>query len=156
MIFITVGTFKFDELVKAIDKLVEEGKIRDTVFAQIGIGEYIPRYFDFVRLVPSLEPYYEKADLIIASAGSGTIFENITKGRKLIAVTNKNLLDAHQEQLAEYMDTHGYLIWCKDVNDLDKCIRRAKRFKPKIYKTEPTKIHIEILKYLKQNVTKSV
>ncbi len=150
MIFVTVGTYKFDKLVKAVDELVEKGKIKDEVFAQIGIGEYIPKNFGYVRLVPSLEPYYEKANIIIASAGSGTIFENIQKGRKLIVVTNKDLLDAHQDQLAEYMDTNGYLIWCKDLSQLDKAIVRAKRFTPKVYQKDPTTIHLEILKYIKE------
>lgn len=154
MIFVTVGTYKFDALVKAVDELVEKGKIKDEVFAQIGIGEYIPKNFKFVRLVPSLEPYYDKADLIIASAGSGAIFENIQKGRKLIVVTNKALLDEHQEQLAEYMEEHGHLIWCKNLSKLDSAIERARTFKPKIYKKEPTTIHLEILKYIKKKEKK--
>ena len=41
MIFITLGSqkFQFNRLLKAIDKLVEQGKIKEEVFAQIGISQ---------------------------------------------------------------------------------------------------------------------
>ena len=45
MIFITVGTHEqpFDRLLKCIDKLVEEGKIKEEVVCQKGYTEYEPK-----------------------------------------------------------------------------------------------------------------
>ena len=49
MIFITLGSqkFQFNRLLKAIDKLIADGKITDEVFAQIGYSDYIPVHFQY-------------------------------------------------------------------------------------------------------------
>ena len=45
MILVTVGSqkFQFNRLLQEIDKLIEEGIIKEKVFAQIGVSDYIPK-----------------------------------------------------------------------------------------------------------------
>ena len=50
MIFVTVGSqkFQFDRLLKEIDRLIEEKKMKsDQVFAQIGYSTYKPRLYSY-------------------------------------------------------------------------------------------------------------
>ena len=45
MIFVTVGTHEqqFNRLIKEVDRLVEEGIIKEEVFIQIGYSDYDPK-----------------------------------------------------------------------------------------------------------------
>ena len=75
MIFVCVGSreYQFDRLLKKIDELIEQGKITDKVFAQIGQSNYVPKYYEYKRYL-SEEEFKEnqkKADLIISSRGNG-------------------------------------------------------------------------------------
>ena len=49
MIFVTLGSqkFQFNRLLIEIDKLVDEGKITEEVFAQIGYSDYKPKNYKY-------------------------------------------------------------------------------------------------------------
>ena len=49
LIFVTVGSrqYPFDRLFIELDKLVEEGVIKDKIFAQIGTSSYKPKHFEY-------------------------------------------------------------------------------------------------------------
>jgi len=51
LIFVCVGSreYQFDRLLKKIDELIEQGKITDKVFAQIGQSNYVPKYYEYKR-----------------------------------------------------------------------------------------------------------
>ena len=80
-IFVTVGNGKFDPLVQELDRLKEEGKIKENIIIQLGHGSYRPKYCEWVEFAPSLERYYQQADLIISHGGPGTVFEILRMGR---------------------------------------------------------------------------
>ena len=136
MIFVTVGTsLPHDELIQMIDKLVGEGSIQDRVIAQRGAGRYIPRNIKHFRFAPNLDVYYSDADIVISNCGAGTIMENTTKGRRLIVIQNPNITGGHEWELVTKMEKADHLVWCRDVNDLLRCIEKArsmifKQFKP--------------------------
>ena len=48
-IFITLGSqkFQFNRMLIEIDKLIENGKITDEVFAQTGASDYKPKNFKY-------------------------------------------------------------------------------------------------------------
>ena len=54
MIFVCVGSreYQFDRLLIKIDQLVKEEAITDTIFAQIGQSNYIPKYYEYKRFIP--------------------------------------------------------------------------------------------------------
>ena len=129
-VLVTVGTTKFDALVKAVDStdvadaLVARGYTR--LIIQKGAGKHqvqtlVPiggqdnqlsnglqvQVFEFV---PSLAEYMQAADLIISHAGSGSIFEALRLRKPLIAVPNAILMDNHQAELADHLARLDYIV----------------------------------------------
>ena len=53
MIFVTTGSqkFQFNRLLQKIDLLIEEGMIREEVFAQIGVSDYQPKHYEYCRFL---------------------------------------------------------------------------------------------------------
>jgi len=139
---VTVGTsLPHDGLIMKVDSLVGEGTITDDVVAQIGAGKYIPKNIDHIRFAPSLEEYYQKADIVVSNCGAGTIMENVTKGRNLIVIQNPDVTGGHEWEIVTKMEKGGHLVWCKDIEDLADAIQIAKAknftaFKPRQFSLE--------------------
>ncbi|MDH4214110.1 MAG: hypothetical protein OEV85_09335 [Candidatus Thorarchaeota archaeon] len=137
MIFVTVGTsLPHDELVEMMDRLVGDGKIKDKVIVQRGAGKYAPKNIEHFRFSPSLDEYYNNAEIVISNCGAGTIMENTTKGRKLIVIQNPDIIGGHEWELVTKMEKGKHLIWCKDITQLLSSIEKAqtiefRQFKPK-------------------------
>lgn len=74
------------------------------------------------KFKPSLEEEYERADLVISHAGSGTILDVLRLGKPLIVVPNPTLLDNHQEELASALAELGHL-QSTTVADLPRAIQ---------------------------------
>jgi beta-1,4-N-acetylglucosaminyltransferase len=146
MIFVTVGTTDFDPLVQAMDWLAPS--LGDEVVAQIGRGKYEPQYIHWFRLAPSLQPYYEQADLVVSHGGLGTVIEVAALGKPLVAVSNPELYDLHQDDLLAYMERGGHLLWCRNLSDLEAAVRRARGMTFRPYTVPPTRIHLVIREYL--------
>lgn len=150
MIFVTVGSTDFDALVRAVDALCAPGGLlagRD-VEMQIGEGKYTPRHAAFFRFAPTLEPYIERAELVIAHGGLGTAVEVIERGRRLLAVANPDRYDRHQEDLLSTLAEGGHLLWCPDLSRLEDYIQHALEFQPTPYMRPPCRIHEVIRDYL--------
>lgn len=66
------------------------------------------------------------ADLVVSHAGSGSIFEALCAGRKLIVVVNTRLMHNHQRELADRLAQDGYLVasdcdgLCAALDELDE------------------------------------
>ena len=134
MIFVTVGTGKFELLVKEVDKLVP--KLKEKVVAQIGSGKYTPKNCKWFRFAPNLKRYYKQANLIISHGGPGTVFEILDIGKPLIALANRNRTDAqHQAEFLRAISKESKaLIYCRNISDLYKTIQKAKSTKLEKYK----------------------
>lgn len=129
VVFVTVGTTKFDALIRAVDQqafadvLVAAGYTR--LVMQIGRADYTPRrllppnsraarlhsglsveYFDFA---PSLADHLRAAALVISHAGAGSIFEALRLRLPLVVVPNPLLMDNHQAELASKLEKMGHL-----------------------------------------------
>lgn len=91
MIFVCVGSrqYQFNRLFKELDRLIDEGIIDDTVYAQIGSSDYVPVNFEYSRYM-SKEEFDEKikaADLVVSHGASGSIMGALNAGKKVVAVT---------------------------------------------------------------------
>ena len=131
MIFAAVGTTHFDELVEAIDKVAP--KLNEEVVIQIGNYTYLPRNCKYFTFDDDLFKYYKKANIVIAHGGAGITFEVLNLGKKLISIENLHVLDGHQADLLGKLSQEGYLIWCKDLNKIENCIKEARKMKIKKY-----------------------
>ena len=131
MIFATVGTTQFDELVETIDKIAPE--LDEEVVLQVGNSNYLPKNCKYFTFDSDLIKYYNRADIIIAHGGAGITFEVLNLGKKLISVENPHVLEGHQGDLLEKLSQEGYLIWCKDLNNMENCIKAARKAEMKEY-----------------------
>jgi len=123
MIFVTVGTTDFDDLVRKMDELAPT--LNEPVVAQIGRGEYVPVHMDSFRFAPTLDPYYHQARIVVAHGGLGTAVEVLQHGIKLIGVSNPDRYDRHQDDLLRALSERGHMMWCHDLNDLARALQEV-------------------------------
>ena len=143
MIFVTLGSqkFQFNRLLKAIDKLVSDGKITDTVFAQTGYSDYLPLHFKYKAFMDRKEfsCMQDKADIIITHGGTGAIVGALKKGKKVIGVPRlskyEEHVDDHQLQIIEEFVKAGYIFTCQDCDEIYLVIQQIKNFKLLEYKS---------------------
>ena len=153
VIFVTVGTGDFDELIKTVDELVGEGKIKEKVIMHIARGKYIPKNCEYFRFAKSLKSYRENADLIIGHGGLATILESIIAHKIYIGVANTSpdYPDNHQNEILEKMSEENYILWCRELHTLYDCILKAKKFEFMKYISQSTEIPQKINEYIKKN-----
>jgi UDP-N-acetylglucosamine transferase subunit ALG13 len=146
MIFVTVGTTDFDDLVRVMDRLAPT--FGEEVIAQIGRGEYVPAHMEYFRFAPSLDPYYSRARVVVAHGGLGTAIEVMQRGIKLIGVSNPDRYDRHQEDLLSTLERRGHMIWCRSVEELPQALQdvTGRTFVP--YEAPPCRIAEAIREYL--------
>ncbi len=139
MVFVTLGTNdeSFARLLKAIDKAIDKGLIKDKVVVQAGCTKYESKNMEIMDLVPreKFDEYIEKCDLLITHGGVGSILTGINNNKKVIAVARlakyKEHGNDHQLQIVENFGKLGYIIPVTNVDDLEDAIKKVKTFKPK-------------------------
>ena len=146
ILFVTVGSGDFDPLIRAVDALAPSLDL--PVVTQIGIGRYVPQHAYWFRLAPSLEPFYERAQVVVAHGGIGVTIEVLARGIPLVSVDNPDRPDHHQEDLLGYLSGRGHLIWCRDMKRLGEAIRRAREEPLVPFVLPPLAIHLIVEKYI--------
>jgi len=118
MIFVTVGTWKFDSLIEEIDRLISEGIIKESVIFQIANGEYIPKNGTFFRLSENISDYIASSSLVVSHGGVGSVFSVLYFNKPLIAVPNPSVADNHQKDLLFELSQKRYLVYADNVKQL--------------------------------------
>ena len=139
MIFVTLGTQdkSFTRLLKAIDREIEKGTIKEKVIVQAGLTKYTSPNMEILDLVSEekFEELIEKCDLLITHGGAGSILAGIKHNKKIIAAARlskyKEHTNDHQKQIIKEFSDKGYILELRDFNKLDKLIEKSKSFKPK-------------------------
>lgn len=116
MIFVTVGSWAFDELVKAVDEYALNSS--EEIIIQIANSTYHPKNCSSFKTAPSLDEYIQRADLIIAHGGTGTTLEVLSLNKPLISVANPHVKDNHQAEFLEKLEKLGCLHYLRDLHDL--------------------------------------
>lgn len=123
-IFVTVGTTKFDELIKTVlsSEVLEilSSKGYNEIILQIGKTLFIPNCtprcgfvnIEYFNLNANITKYIENTDLIISHAGAGSILDASENKKDLIVVANQSLMDNHQLELAEELYKNKHLYYC--------------------------------------------
>lgn len=130
MIFITVGTHEqgFDRLIKEVDELIENKKIDEEVFGQIGYCRYKPKNFKFKDLLgeEEMNKYVSKSKIVITHGGPGSIFKALEYGKVPIVVPRdpsfNEHVDNHQILFVNKLESIKKVIAVYDVKSLKKCI----------------------------------
>lgn len=156
MIFITLGSqkFQFNRLLKAVDELVENGKIHDKIFAQIGYSDYIPKNYEYTEFMDRDEfsKEMDKADIVIAHGGTGAIIGAVKKGKKVIAVPRLaeygEHVDDHQLQLVGQFKELDLICACLDTERIPEALETVKNSSYKNYESNTKKIIESIDKFI--------
>ena len=134
MIFVTLGTqrFQMNRLVQAADCLAFS--LDDEVFIQSGSSTYIPKHCKYKNFIDAedYENMIENCSLLITHSGIGTIMRGINAGKPVIVVPRlkeyNEHVDDHQKEIAEAFAHKHCVIECDDVHDLGKAIDKTKTF----------------------------
>ncbi len=126
MIFVTIGTDTndFSRLLKKIDKLIEEGKIKEEVVMQIGHSKYEPKNAKWFRFesYERIKELNKEARLIITHGGVGSILTALILKKPVIAVPRlkkyKEHVDDQQVELVSVLEKEGYVKGIFDLNKL--------------------------------------
>ena len=142
MIFVTVGSrnYPFNRLFVELDKLCEEGIIKDKIFAQIGTSTYKPKNFEYKDFISQEEflQYVKDAKYVITHGASGSIMKALNEDKKVIAVTRLEKygehINDHQIQNNEAFGINGYVLPVFEMEELKDAIIKIQTGKDKLKK----------------------
>ena len=156
MIFVTVGSqkFQFNRLLKKVDDLIEDGTIKEEVFAQTGASDYKPKNYKYVDFTTREEfaENLDKCNLLITHAGTGVIVTALKKGKKVIAVPRLakygEHVDDHQVQLVKQFDELNLIESANSIEEIKGSIKKAKTGHYKKYQSNTQMIINSIETYI--------
>ena len=142
MILVTLGTQDkpFKRLIKAVEKQVELGNIKDEVIVQSGCTKYKSDKMKVVNYIPmkDFSKLMKEADFLITHAGVASIIEGLKAGKKIIAVARKSEygehVNNHQEQILENFGEKGFIIPLYEMDKMDEALKKVKDFQVKEFK----------------------
>ena len=143
MIFVTLGTQDkgFKRLLDAIQKQIDNGIIKERVVVQAGCTKYDSKDMEIFDLIPGddFNKLMEECDILITHGGVGSIIGGLKNKKKVIAAArlkrfNEHTND-HQLQIIQTMEEEGYIIALHNFDELNQCLKKAKKLKPKEYKS---------------------
>ena len=137
MILVTVGSqkFQFNRLLEKIDELIDKKVIKDKVFAQIGVSDYIPKNYEYKDFLSQDEfnKKIDECDMLITHAGTGVIVNAVKKEKKVIATPRLakygEHVDDHQIQLIKEFEELNFIEACYELNELEEKIKVIKKKK---------------------------
>ena len=156
MIFVTVGSqkFQFNRLLKEIDKLIENKNIKEKVFAQIGVSDYIPKNFEYKNFITQEEfkEYIEECDFVITHAGTGAIITALKNNKKVIAIPRLSEfgehVDNHQIQLIDEFKELNLIEPVYKIEDLSIALENIKVKEYKKYVSNTKRIVQDIKQFI--------
>ena len=131
MIFVTVGTHEqgFERLIKKVDDLVRDGKIKEDVVMQIGFTQYKPKYCKWQKLFPysEMKEMMQKARIVITHGGPASFIMALQEGKTPIVVPrmakyNEHVNDHQLDFSLAVNERYKNLIVVKDVETLEEVI----------------------------------
>lgn len=81
-------------------------EFNDKLVTKFGLNALLITVFPFS---PSINDYIAQADIVVSHAGTGSILDVLRLGKPLIVVTNQDLMNDHQEEVAAQFEKLGYL-----------------------------------------------
>lgn len=148
MIFVTLGTHErpFYRLVKEIEKLIKNKKIKERIVIQLGFTNYIVSGAECYSFLPNerFERYVKNCSILITHGGLGSIMKGLRYGKVVVAVPRLSRFgehtDDHQLQIVKEAQKRGSVLPVYDIKLLWKTIKIARKMKGKRRKHTPKKI----------------
>ena len=156
MIFVTLGSqkFQFNRLLKEVDRLIENGKITEEVFAQSGYSTYKPRNYKYKNFLDrkQFSEVMNQCDIVITHGGTGAIVGAVKKGKKVIAVPRLckygEHVDDHQLQIINQFNEMNLIEGIDDTSQLNNALNNLKEKEFKKYISNTKRIIDEIEKFI--------
>jgi beta-1,4-N-acetylglucosaminyltransferase len=148
VIFVTVGTQYFDELINEVDRLAAIGALGQPVLAQIGLAKRKPKNIDYVVFDRNMLETARTADMIITHAGTGSLCEFIALGKPFIAVVNDTKAGNHQLEFLEHLSSLYDFCWICSPCHLEQALPHARPATP-LSKTAQSMLAEDIQAFLK-------
>lgn len=99
MIFVTVGTHEqsFDRLVKCIDQMVADGKIKEPVIIQKGYTDYEPQNCECYKLIgyDDMKKYIADARIVVTHGGPASFVAPLSIGKIPVVVPRQYKYNEH-------------------------------------------------------------
>ena len=157
MIFVTLGSqkFQFNRLLVEIDELIEQGKLSDDVFAQIGYSDYIPKNYEYKKFLDREEfaKKEENSDIVITHGGTGAIMGALKNSKKVIAVPRLakygEHVDDHQIQLIKQFKENNLILSVFNLDNLGNTLKEIKSHHFNSYKSNTNVIIDSIDKFIR-------
>ena len=148
MIFVTLGSqkFQFNRLLKEIERLIEEKKIIEDVFAQIGYSDYKPRNYEYKEFLDREEfsRVMSKCDTVITHGGTGAIIGAVKKNKKVIAIPRlskfEEHVDDHQIEIVNQFHDMGLILGVSNAEKLEKELIKVESLNLNSYESNTLKI----------------
>jgi UDP-N-acetylglucosamine transferase subunit ALG13 len=130
LIFVCVGTreYQLNRLLEKLDELLEEGFIKEEVFAQIGHSTYTPKNYKYAKFInpDEFNKYLEDCRLVITHGGTGSIIGALKKGKCVVGVARLSKygehIDDHQKQIVELFTKEQYIYGIEEMDELRNAI----------------------------------
>lgn len=143
MIFVILGTqnISFIRLIKAVEKQIELGNIKEEVIVQAGYTKYTSDKMKILEYIPSDEfvKFIKEANLIITHGGVGSITSALKYNKKVIAAARLEEygehLNNHQLEIVENFEKSGYILELREFNKLNETLEQSKNFMPKKFQS---------------------
>jgi len=143
MILVTLGTQDkpFKRLLEAVDNLITKGIIKDKVIVQAGCTKYESSNMEIFDLIPmeEFDKLINDCNLLITHGGVGSIITGLNKNKVVIAVPRLEKygehVNDHQKQIIANFQEKGYIIGIDNPSDLEKALKKSKKFKPQKYQS---------------------
>ncbi|WP_217077953.1 PssE/Cps14G family polysaccharide biosynthesis glycosyltransferase [Clostridium baratii] len=156
MIFITLGSqkFQFNRLLKAIDNLIDDGIIREKVFAQVGYSDYIPKNYEFKNFLDREEfkKVMSNSDKVITHGGTGAIVGALKENKMVIAVPRLKEfgehVDNHQLEITKLFKEMNYIAVVLECDKLGEIIEKIDDIVFSKYKSNTENIIKSIKKFI--------
>ncbi len=151
MIFVTVGTYYgFDRLIKKMDEVA--GILHEVVVMQIGNSKYEPKNSQWFKFVDTekIRELFNKADIIVAHDGAGTLLEVISLNKPTVVVPRLMKYGEceydNKFDLALALKKEGKVVVVYDIEQLEDTIQKIKSHKYEKSKREKDERLISFLK----------
>lgn len=137
MIFVTVGTHEqpFNRLIKEVDRLVADGKIKEKVVIQTGFSTYIPEHCEWHKMMSfnEMQTAYQTARIIITHGGPSSFLEALQYGKVPIVVPRQvefnEHINNHQVDFVKLIDKKmNSIIPVYDVQNLEIILTKYDSF----------------------------
>ena len=158
MILVTLGTQdkSFARLLDKIQEQIDLGNIKDKVVVQAGYTKYDSKDMEIFDLISrdEFDKMISKCDLLITHGGVGSILTGLKNNKTVIVCPRlakyKEHMNDHQVQIVNNFSRAGYILKYDEDDDLADILNKAKKFKPKKYKSNTDnmiKIIDDFIKY---------